>query len=72
MLSAGTRGVTIVTIFTLIFATILRSDGSQDVRFAGATVKTYIERCLPSAPCPFHRVEVRTIFQPPVFTLPPR
>lgn len=70
MLSGGTRGVTIVTILTLIFVTFLRSDGSPDVRFVGANIETRVEQCLPSAPCPFQRVEVRTIFRPPAFTLP--
>jgi hypothetical protein len=65
MLSIGCRGVTIVTILTLIFATFFGSDGQQQTRLVGANVETHVEHCQPGALCPIHRFELRTVFLPP-------
>ena len=67
MLSIGTRGVTIVTIITLVFVTFIGSDGSVSTSFDHAVVETKIEKCLPGAPCPIHRLEIRTRIEPPTF-----
>lgn len=64
MLSIGCRGVTIVTIVTLIFASFLGRDGKEQVRLVGANVETRIEHCQTGMQCPIHRFEFRTVFLP--------
>jgi hypothetical protein len=67
MLSVGTRGVTIVTIITLVFVSFIGSDGSVSTSFDHVEYQTKVEQCLPGAPCPIHRLEIRTRIEPPTF-----
>lgn len=64
MLSSGCRGVTIVTILTLIFASFFGSDGQKRTRLVGATLDTRVEQCQPGTLCPSHRFELETVFLP--------
>jgi hypothetical protein len=64
MLSVGCRGVTIVTILTLIFGSFLGRDGKERTRLVGATLETRVEHCQPGALCPSHRFQLETVFLP--------
>ena len=63
MHSAHTRGVTIVTILTLIFTPMLKHHHWFNF-LTGTTVETKVVKCEKSKPCPFADFVVKKIVLP--------
>jgi hypothetical protein len=74
MNSGGHRGVTVVTVVTLVFAPVLKHNHFV-WKLIGKSKETHVEQCVPHQPCPFHRREVKITTLPtppgaPPFTPP--
>ena len=70
MHSVATRGVTVVTIMTLIFTPVWKGNRWVSM-LTGKNFETKIEACQPGDPCPTHkhiteRIELPAPDQPPV------
>jgi hypothetical protein len=61
--SIGGRGVTIVTIITLIFTAFAGRHGTQ-LKLTGMTVETRVVQCVAGQPCPAFQLVVNTVIQP--------
>ncbi|MGA2924723.1 MAG: hypothetical protein ABSG43_01825 [Solirubrobacteraceae bacterium] len=60
MRSVGTKGVTALTIITLVFAPVLGKQRRE--RLVGRSVVRTTVRCKPKAQCPRHRTLVKRIY----------
>ena len=63
MNSGGTRGFTVVTIVTLIFAPIF-TDHHWTWRLGSVTTDSHTEACAVNEPCPANRFVVNVVKQP--------
>jgi hypothetical protein len=63
MNSGGHRGVTVVTVVTLIFAPVMKHHGWV-WKLVGKTKESHIEKCVAGQPCPFHKRVVVVVHQP--------
>jgi hypothetical protein len=61
--SGAHRGVTVVTVITLIFTPVFNHHFFF-WRFVGKSKETHIEQCVAHRPCPARRVEVKIVQQP--------
>jgi N-acyl-L-homoserine lactone synthetase len=63
MNSGAHRGVTVVTVLTLIFAPVFKHN-HWVWKLVGKTRETHTEKCVAKQPCPFRRREVRIVTLP--------
>jgi len=63
MNSGGHRGVTVVTVITLVFAPVFNHHFFF-WRLVGKTKETHIEQCATHRPCPARRREVKIVTLP--------
>lgn len=71
MNSGGHRGVTVVTVVTLIFAPVMKHNGWV-WKLVGKTKETHVEQCVAEQPCPVHKRIVQIVHQPPPPGVNPR